>query len=181
MEYTDWRLRFSTSKCESLTVTRKRNPIEYQYTLNGESIKRVASQKDLGVTISSDLKWTTHIENSVAKGSRMLGFLRRHISKDFDARTRRALYLTLVRPSVRYASEVWSPTSISNLRTVESLQRRASRFILNYPDISYRDRLNQLDLQSQPKVSGHPQTKALPRFPSFNVATMMSTFLSIFF
>ena len=24
-------------------------------------------------------------------------------------------------------------------------------------------------LQSQPKVSGHPQTKALPRFPSFNV------------
>ena len=37
------------------------------------------------------------------------------------------------------------------------------------------------DLQSQPKVSGHPQKKALPRFPSFNVATMMSTFLSIFF
>ena len=36
-------------------------------------------------------------------------------------------------------------------------------------------------LQSQPKVSGHPQKKALPRFPSFNVATMMSTFLSIFF
>ena len=38
-----------------------------------------------------------------------------------------------------------------------------------------------LVLQSQPKVSGHPQKKALPRFPSFNVATMMSTFLSIFF
>ena len=37
------------------------------------------------------------------------------------------------------------------------------------------------DLQSQPKVSGHPQKKALPRFPSFNVATMMSTFPSIFF
>ena len=36
-------------------------------------------------------------------------------------------------------------------------------------------------LQSQPKVSGHPQKKALPSFPSFNVATMMSTFLSIFF
>ena len=36
-------------------------------------------------------------------------------------------------------------------------------------------------LQSQPKVSGHPQKKALPRFPTFNVATMMWTFLSIFF
>ena len=40
---------------------------------------------------------------------------------------------------------------------------------------------NSAEQQSQPKVSGHPQTKALPRFPSFNVATMMSTFLSIFF
>ena len=143
---TDWRLRFSTSKCEILTVTRKRSPIKYQYTLNGESIKRVACQKDLDVTISSDLKWTTHIENSVAKGYRMLEFLRRHISKDSDARTCRALYLTLLRPTVGYASEVWSPTSIGNLRTIESLQRRASCFILNYPDISYRDRLNQLDL-----------------------------------
>ena len=38
-----------------------------------------------------------------------------------------------------------------------------------------------VNLQSQPKVSGHPQKKALPSFPSFNVATMMSTFLSIFF
>ena len=33
-----------------------------------------------------------------------------------------------------------------------------------------------IDLKSQPKVSGHPQTKALPHFPSFNVATMMLTF-----
>ena len=41
--------------------------------------------------------------------------------------------------------------------------------------------LKDVELQSQPKVSGHPQTKVLPRFPSFNVATMMSTFLSIFF
>ena len=38
-----------------------------------------------------------------------------------------------------------------------------------------------LTLQSQPKVSGHPQKKALPRFPSFTVAPMMSTFLSIIF
>ena len=48
--------------------------------------------------------------------------------------------------------------------------------------INLLDRSQAIDrLQSQPKVSGHPQKKALPRFPSFNVATMMSTFLSIFF
>ena len=47
-------------------------------------------------------------------------------------------------------------------------------FYLSHP-------VNVSELQSQLKVSGHPQTRALPRFPSFNVATMMSTFLSIFF
>ena len=47
------------------------------------------------------------------------------------------------------------------------------RFTMLFSTIKY--------LQSQPEVSGHPQKKALPRFPSFNVATMMSTFLSIFF
>ena len=31
------------------------------------------------------------------------------------------------------------------------------------------------------ELQSHPQKKALPRFPSFSVATMMSTFLSIFF
>ena len=56
---------------------------------------------------------------------------------------------------------------------------RNAIFMLNQYNEPKFDQL--MNLQSQPKVSGHPQTKALPRFPSFNVATMMSTFLSIFF
>ena len=47
--------------------------------------------------------------------------------------------------------------------------------------LGWRHELDISELQSQPKVSGHPQKKALPRFPFFNVAPMMSTFLSTFF
>ena len=59
---------------------------------------------------------------------------------------------------------------------------QAKRNWKNWVKTNYsRPRVTQHVLQSQPKVSGHPQKKALPRFPSFNVAPMMSTFLSIFF
>ena len=44
------------------------------------------------------------------------------------------------------ASEVWAPSSIVNLKKVESLQRRATGFILPDSDLNYRDRLIKLNL-----------------------------------
>ena len=74
----------------------------------------------------------------------MLGFLRRHSCKNFDWETKRLLYLTLVRPHIGYASEVWAPYTIGNITRVESLQRRATKYILNLnwkSDLNYRERL----------------------------------------
>ena len=46
----NWHLKFNTSKCEVLTVTRKRHPFRYDYKLNNNSLKHVTQVKDLGVT-----------------------------------------------------------------------------------------------------------------------------------
>ena len=51
-----------------------------------------------------------------------------------------------IRSHCGYASEVWAPSSIVNLKKVESLQRRATRFILPNSDLNYRDRLIKLNL-----------------------------------
>ena len=142
----DWRLRFNTSKCELLSITRKRNPIIHDYRLDSHSLTRPSSQKDLGITISKDLKWNSHINQAVSKGYRMLGFLRRHTNRHFDSETKKVLYRSLIRPHCGYASEVWAPSSIVNLKKVESLQRRATRFILPNSDLNYRDRLIKLNL-----------------------------------
>ena len=80
------------------------------------SLIHVESQKDLGVAVTKDLKWKAHINNVVAKGYKMLGFLQRHTCKSFDLATRRLLYLTLVRSQVDSASEVWAPQSIGGLK-----------------------------------------------------------------
>lgn len=139
-----WHLRFNSSKCEVLTVTRKRNPISYDYMIDCQSLVLATSQKDLGVTITKDLKWNTHINITVAKAYKMLGFLRRHTYKSFDNDTRRLLYLTFVRSQLGYASELWAPQCIGGLKKIESLQRRATKYILNQHwtnNIGYRERL----------------------------------------
>ena len=77
----NWHLKFNTSKCEVLTVTRKRHPFRYDYKLNNNSLKHVTQVKDLGVT--SRLTWDTHINTILAKANRMLAFLRRNSVMSF--------------------------------------------------------------------------------------------------
>ena len=62
---------------------------------------------------------------------------------------RRTLYLTLVRSKLCYASQVWAPQSITSIKRIERIQRRATKFILDLPffcDISYNQRLEMLNL-----------------------------------
>ena len=72
----------------------------------------------------------------------MLGFLRRNCTSLADIRCRRLLYLTLVRAHLCYGSEIWAPQSTSkDLLRIESVQRRATKYILQDYHSSYADRL----------------------------------------
>ncbi|CAB3999711.1 Hypothetical predicted protein, partial [Paramuricea clavata] len=67
-----WRLKFNAEKCKVLSVTRKRHPLVAEYIVNGKTLQHVSSQKDLGVTVCSDLRWNTHIYEQVTKANRLL-------------------------------------------------------------------------------------------------------------
>jgi hypothetical protein len=51
---TSWLTAFHPEKCNVLTITKKRNPIKFKYTLHGHSLEHVTSAKYLGCTITSD-------------------------------------------------------------------------------------------------------------------------------
>ena len=79
----DWTTLFNTSKCEVLRISRKRsssllNLAVSPYTLDDFPLGAVATQKDLGVSVTNTLTWGFHISSVVAKANRKLGFLRRH-------------------------------------------------------------------------------------------------------
>jgi hypothetical protein len=72
----------------------------------------------------------------------MLGLLRRCTLKFHNPQTRRLLYLTIVRSNFSYASQLWSPQKVELIQEMEKVQRRASKFILNYLSaIPYKERL----------------------------------------
>ena len=78
-----------------------------------------------------------HISSVVAKANSELSFLRRRFSSaSLGADRKRLLYLAFVRSQLGYANEVCAPkSSIRDLKLLEGVQRRATRYILS----SHRD------------------------------------------
>ena len=72
-----WGMRFQPVKCNMMQLTNKRTTeIEASYTLEGIVLENVNSIKYLSVTITSDLKWNTHITKD---SFCTVGFLRRNL------------------------------------------------------------------------------------------------------
>ena len=90
-----------------MQLTRKQvKKVIATYTLEGTVLENVDRIKYLGVTITNDLRWNTHVGNICTKANRTLGFLRRNISRD----VKEMAYKGLVRPILEYASPVWDPS-----------------------------------------------------------------------
>ena len=66
-------MRFQPVKCNMMQLARKRiKKIHTSYTLEGTDLENVKRIKYLGVTITSDLRWNTHISNVCIKAYRTL-------------------------------------------------------------------------------------------------------------
>ena len=61
-----WMMKFHPGKYKVISITPKKKPIHYNYTLHGQ-LHHAQSIKYLGVTISNDLRWNKHIDLVTAK------------------------------------------------------------------------------------------------------------------
>ena len=86
----------------------------------------MASVNDLGITISQDLSWTSHVVDVVNKANKVLGLIKRTIGSA-DKNIFSTLYKSLVTSILEYASLVWSPFLVKDIVHLEKVQRRASR------------------------------------------------------
>ena len=124
-----WGMRFQSVKCNMMQLTNKRtSKIQASYKLEGTVLENVESIKYLGVTITKDLKWNTHISNVCNKANRTLGFFRRNLFS-CPQDVREAAYKGLVRPILEYGSSVWDPHYEGLIDDLEKVQKRAARFV----------------------------------------------------
>ena len=76
-----WGMRFQPVKCNIMQLTRKQiRNINAVYPLEGTVLENVDNIKYIGVIISKDLKWNTHVSNACIKANRTFGFLRCNLS-----------------------------------------------------------------------------------------------------
>ena len=72
------------------------------------------------ILVCSDVSWTRHIEETVAKANRTLGLVKRICKNMHDQAVRKVLFCALVRPILENASNLWSPYTIKHKRLVEN-------------------------------------------------------------
>ena len=92
------------------------------------------------------MSWNTHVSNVCTKDNRTLGFLRRNLHS-CPQEVKEAAYKGLVRPVLDYGSSVWDPSGVVLQEELESVQKRAARFVTgnyNYETGSMTGILGQL-------------------------------------
>ena len=137
-------MKFHPGKCKVLAVTNKRRTYdlpfyEHMYTLDNNILDYADSETDLGVVINGKLNWTAHCRNLASKANQRLGLIRRTCHFTMCSVQRRALYLALVRSIFEHCSPIWAPQSRGNLILFDQIQRRAVKWILKEPFVSYSD------------------------------------------
>ena len=141
----DWLMRLNTSKCKIMyfgesDISRMNYFMEDLNT--GARVPLAASngERDLGVHISSDLRWRPHINLIVSKANRVLGMLLKTFTSR-DADLWKLLYVSLVRPHLEFAAVVWNPYLTGDVDALERIQRKASRIPTSMRGLEYEERL----------------------------------------
>ena len=92
------------------------------------------------------LSWTPHLNSITSKAFKVLFFLCCSISAHHFPKTKLVLYLSPVWSQITYCSHFWCLHTISDIFSVERIQQKATKFILNDYSSDYRQRLVILNL-----------------------------------
>ena len=71
-----WQMQFNVKKCVTLRCDKSLQRNSFTYYLNEEPLNCVTDHSCLGVLLSSSMSFSSHINNIVVKGSKMLNFIR---------------------------------------------------------------------------------------------------------
>ena len=154
-DFYDWAekslMKLNIDKCKVISISRS-STVAHQYsygfdTTNGDfvELEHVSVIQDLGVTVDGNLSFVSHIAEKVGKAYQMLGIINRNF-KQLDKTSFMLLYKSLIRSSLEYCQSVWSPSKVSDICSLEKVQKRATKMVVNCKKLSYLERLKFLRL-----------------------------------
>ena len=143
-----WGLKINREKCAVLRFSRNfKDLVPPSYSLENRPIPVCKSHGDLGVTVDTELKFHEHIGTAAHKASGLChSFLKSTVCRSPDFML--FLLKTHIRPLIEYASCVWNTGYRTDLLKLERVQRMWTKQIDNMQDLTYEERLSELELFS---------------------------------
>ena len=134
---------FKVGKCKCLHTGHRNLNVNYKMgdTVLGTTVK----EKDLGVTISADMKVSEQCGIASSKGNQVLGMIKRNTTYK-EKKLMIPLYKAIVRPHLEYYIQAWRPYCKKDIDTLERIQRRVTKMIPELRDLSYEERLKECGL-----------------------------------
>ena len=119
---------FNANKCYILPVNKSPIVQPFFYQLDNAIIKYVQSYPYLGVTLQHDLKYGEHVNKITCKAGKVLGLCQRNL-KHCPQKLKELAYFSLVRSMLDNCASIWDPYLAADIRKLETIQRRAARFV----------------------------------------------------
>ena len=101
------------------------------------ALSRVDDFKYLGVTLSSDFTLSKHVTSICNKIRKLIGMYHRKFYKYSNQETSLTLYKSIIRPHLEYASPVWSPHLVKDIKCIEDVRKPALRVCTKYWGSNY--------------------------------------------
>ena len=126
-------LNFAAETCESISF---RKGTEQAFTIDGAIVPKTTKLKDLGVWISSDLKFSHHCTIVAKKAHQRCNLIyRTFLCRDRDFLMN--LFNVYVRPMVEYCVPVYMPMTVGDICCVKKVLRRFTKPIPGCRALSY--------------------------------------------
>ena len=141
----DMQLQYNRLKCKVMHLGIMNLVVDYSMKSQDGTIHTLESikeERDLGVLIDNQLSFKSHLLSKVKK-KQMIRIIRNSFI-NLDRTIFPQLFKSLVRPHVEYAYCIWPPSVKYLSKTVESVQRRASKLPIAMTSLSYEERLHGL-------------------------------------
>ena len=125
-----WLVNFNPTKTKLMNLSLKKDPAFDQYPVKFKNhvLNEVTAHKHLGVILSSNLKWSSHI-NSIVQSVSAISDVMQKLKYKLDRHTLQSIYFSLVRPRLEYASVVWDDCTVGQRNLLENTQLLFARIV----------------------------------------------------
>ncbi|XP_053381934.1 uncharacterized protein LOC128549348 [Mercenaria mercenaria] len=124
-----WLVSFNPSKSETTVISRKTSkPFHPPLLMYNQPIASVTSHKHLGVHLSEDGSWHTHITYITEKAWKRIHIMGK-LKFQLDRKSLEIIYLSFIRQLLEYADVIFSNCTQYEKQELDKIQNEASRIV----------------------------------------------------